>query len=203
MSPFFQPHEWFGLNCIFVLGEVGTAAPSAAAGQLLGLVRTAVSHRVVRMCLASAGQILGAVAASTSVAAAVAGGDGSTSGSVDPAAAAAAACLAAAAEAVAETITGPPRAAEWLALESQSGLFCPLDQVKVLAAELAFALGSHCTGPAVIDALIAALSGTCGYVSEIAAKALHGSGERRGLDAAARYWQAVAWDGALRIGANY
>ena len=51
--------------------------------------------------------------------------------------------------------------------------------------------------------LIQALGDSCGYVSQIAAMALMRGGDPKGLTAAARYWQAVAWDGALRIGANY
>jgi hypothetical protein len=47
------------------------------------------------------------------------------------------------------------------------------------------------------------MRGGAGYVAEIAAKALHNGGGKQGADAAARYWQAVAWDGSLRLGANY
>ena len=70
-----------------------------------------------------------------------------------------------------------------------------------MAAELANALA---TGAAsATDALVAGLADPCGYVSQIAAAALLRTGGQRGIAAAARYWQASAWDGALRVGANY
>jgi hypothetical protein len=44
-----------------------------------------------------------------------------------------AAALATAAAAAGEVVAGPARAAEWLTLSSQSGLFCPHDQVRAAA----------------------------------------------------------------------
>ena len=187
--------EWTLLNIVFVIGEHGPTA-LAAAGRLISLARSSTSHRVVRMCLASLTQMMDSTAAPE--------------------------LQERAAVAVAELLHGAPRAEDCrfasfqrrffgksdghrggagLPLTSQSGLFCAHDQVRVMAAELANALA---TGAAsATDALVAALADPCGYVSQIAATALLRTGGQRGIAAAARYWQASAWDGALRVGANY
>jgi hypothetical protein len=185
--------EWFVVNCIFVLGELGPCAAEAAAPLLIALARGSESHRVVRMCLASLAQILGAPDSGDRPE-----GEGPAAEAVVPLWHEASA---AAAAAVTEVLGGGARSEEWLVLSSQSGLFCAHDQVQLMAAELAVALGQRAT-PAV-EALVSALSHRCGYVSAVSAVALRRTRDAGGAEALARYWQAVAWDGSLRAGANY
>ena len=112
----------------------------------------------------------------------------------------------AAAMTAADTLVCAPRGDDWLERVSQSGLFTPHDQVRIMAAELCHAIATTTVDAAttsMIVGLVRALGDPCGYVSQIAAAALMRSGDPKGVEAAARYWQAVAWDGALRIGANY
>ena len=128
---------------------------------LIELGQRTQSHRMVRMCLASLTQIVG----------------GATDHTEQHHA------LAATAEFAAKCLSCSPRADDWLILSSQSGLFCVSvtvlqrtvcecrslpcmgsvqahDQVKVLAAELAFALSEprYCRDGSLVDALIGALS---------------------------------------------
>lgn len=78
---------------------------SGAVKTLMELTRTAQSHRIVRMCLASLAQIVGGVAATS---------DSCTYDSI----------LSDAAQLAAHCLSGDPRADDWLVLSSQSGLFC-------------------------------------------------------------------------------